>query len=423
MRFLFLSYYWLPSGKASIHLPLDLIRHFVKAGHQCTVLTVEEDGFTQKEKDAVVTVPGSVDVHRTFTLEPFMLYKLFIGKKPGEQLVASETISKENTSLSHRISLWIRLNLFVPDARIGWYPFAVGKGRKLLQESNFDAIISVGPPHSVHLAARKLSKKSGVPYIPIFIDPWVDIAYYKGLQRSNCTRSFDTKLEAATVRDALFSVLVTETLLRDFQIKYPPHADRMHTLYWGYDEDRFPESFEKTSSDEKVILHAGNIFDFQNPAALWKEIKRRIDQGEQYKIRFIGTVAPAVKASVKELGLEAITEYKGFLPYRDAVKEMQLADFLLVCATEPRHTPGKLFEYLRTHNRIIAFGEDNREVAQILEKSGCGRLYQYGENASDTLDAGPVTAPDTDFISSFDRSKIATQLIALIELAKKGLKK
>lgn len=53
-------------------------------------------------------------------LEPFNIYRKFIGKKKDEKLISSETISLDNKSLTHRISLWIRLNLFIPDARVGW---------------------------------------------------------------------------------------------------------------------------------------------------------------------------------------------------------------------------------------------------------------------------------------------------------------
>ncbi len=80
---------------------------------------------------------------------------------------------------------------------------------------------------------------------------------------------------------------------------------------------------------------------------LWKEIKRRTESGERFKIKFIGTVSPLIKQSIKNYGLESFTEYLGFLPYQEMLMELFKADYLLVCATERRHVPGKLFEYLR----------------------------------------------------------------------------
>ena len=115
-------------------------------------------------------VDPNLKVYKSKTFEPFNLYKKFIGKKKDEQLIASETISTTNKSLTHKISIWIRMNLFVPDARIGWYFSGVRKGKKIFNEENIDAIVSVGPPHSVHLIGLSLAKKFNKPFFPVFID-------------------------------------------------------------------------------------------------------------------------------------------------------------------------------------------------------------------------------------------------------------
>jgi glycosyltransferase involved in cell wall biosynthesis len=119
-------------------------------------------------------------------------------------------------------------------------------------------------------------------------------------------------------------------------------------------------------------LHAGNIFDYQNPEKLWKTIRIKINTGEKFKIKFLGTIGPAIKKSIEQNGLSKFTEYIGFLPYKEMLLELSSADYLLVCATEKRHVPGKLFEYLRTGKPIIAFGQDNEEVNKILQEANAG---------------------------------------------------
>ena len=76
------------------------------------------------------------------------------------------------------------MNLFIPDARMGWYFPSVVGGRKFLTGNYFDSIVSIGPPHTSHLIAKRLSKMFGIPHIPVFIDPWTDIIYYKNFKRS-----------------------------------------------------------------------------------------------------------------------------------------------------------------------------------------------------------------------------------------------
>ena len=55
----------------------------------------------------------------------------------------------------------------------------------------------------------------------------------------------------------------------------------------------------------------------------------------------------------------------------------------MVCASEPRHVPGKLFEYLRTGKPIIAFGDGNEEVKNILTDVNAGMLFRYSDDGSE----------------------------------------
>lgn len=43
---------------------------------------------------------------------------------------------------------------------------------KYLKENPVDAIVSTGPPQSMHLIARQLSRATGIPWVADFRDPW-----------------------------------------------------------------------------------------------------------------------------------------------------------------------------------------------------------------------------------------------------------
>lgn len=416
MRVLFITYYWPPSGKASLHWPLDIITHLHKLGCEPIVLTTKDETFTEKDESLLAKVNPDWKVIKAKAIEPFNLYRKFIGKKPGEKLIASETISLENKSLAHRISIWIRINLFIPDARIGWYFPSVRKAKKFLRKENIDAIISIGPPHTTHLIAKKISKIFSIPYYPVFIDPWVDIVYYKNLKRWSITKKIDYQLEKSVVENSKKIIFVTESMKQDYIKKYPFIKEKSFVLYWGYNEEDFmgisvnPLFKKRDSDNQKVIVHAGNIFDYQNPEMLWKEIKHRLDGGKKLRIKFIGTVAPLIKQSIRNYGLESITEYIGFLPYLKMIEELINADYLLVCATEKRHVPGKLFEYLRIGKPILAFGHDNEEVKQILDETKGGWLFRYDEELKGIFDKPIRNKFDIEQIKKYDRKNIAEKL-------------
>lgn len=420
MKILFITYYWPPSGKASLHWPLDIITHLYNLNCEPIILTTKDETFTEKDESLLTKVNPEWKVIKAKAIEPFNIYRKLIGKKPDEKLIASETISLENKNFAHRVSIWIRMNLFIPDARIGWYLPAIHAAKKFLLKEKVDAIISIGPPHTTHLVAKKLSDRFSIPFFPVFIDPWVDIVYYKNLKRSSLTKRIDNNLEKSVVDNAEKIIFVTNSMKDDYVRKYPQIKEKSFVLYWGFNEKDFEGlslnsvNKEKELSEEKVIVHAGNIFDYQNPEMLWKEVSRRIKSGEKFKIKFIGTISPAVKQSIKKYNLEPFTEYLGFLPYEKMLLELFKANYLLVCATEKRHVPGKLFEYLRIGKPIIAFGDDNEEVQQILKETKSGRLFRYDEEVREVFEKQFDVSPDLEAIKKFDRKNIAEGLIKIL---------
>lgn len=415
-KVLFISYFWPPSGKASLHWPLYIIKHLPRHGWQPSVLTVDEDSFSHTDESLLAEVDPSVRVIKTAANEPFSLYRSFLGKKDGKPLIASETISLSNTDWKHRIAIWIRMNLFVPDARVGWYFSAVGGGKRLIDSERPDVIVSIGPPHSAHLIGKRLSESFNIPHVPVLIDPWVDIVYYKDFKRNPLTVALDTHFERSTLKHSSHTIFVTNSSRDEYVKKYPWLVKKSSVLYWGYNEENFSgDPTVPVASSPEVLLHAGNIFDYQNPAGLWTAVAAEIAGGRNMRIRFVGTVSPGIKQAIIDAGLEGYTDYAGFLPYHEVVKEMMQATYLLVCATEKRHVPGKLFEYLRTGNRIIAFGDDNEEVAGILGSANAGVLFPYHYTANDIIARVQKTAPDPAAAHRFSRETIAGQLAGILD--------
>ena len=414
-KVLFITYYWPPSGKASLHWPLDIIRHLPKDEIEPIILTIEAETFTQKDESLLSKVDPNWRIIKSKALEPFDIYRIFIGKKKNEKLVSSETISTENKSLTHRIALWIRLNLFIPDARVGWNFTAIRAARRFIKKEKIDAIVSIGPPHSSHLIGLKLSKRFNIPQIPVLIDPWVDIVYYKNLKRSTITKMVDNHFEKSVLQNARQVVFVNKSTEEDYEKKYSFLKGKSNVLYWGYDEEAFKDlKTDKIINDEKTIVHAGNMFAYQNPKKFWKQIKIENDKGNKIVIRFVGTVDKVILEYLDSIGLKEKVQLMGFLPYQEVIKEILHADMLLVCSTEPRHVPGKLFEALRTGNPIIAFGDDNQEVKKIIEDANAGMMFRYDESGEEFFEKMNEFKVSSNRIENFDRESISEALYKIL---------
>lgn len=413
-KVLLITYFFPPSGKATVHFPLQMIKYLPGFGCEPIVLTVENEITSMRDESLLEQIDPALKIYKSKSFEPFDLYKKFTGKNKHDKYIESEAISLNNESFTHRLSIWIRMNLFIPDARIGWYFSAMKKAEQIYKKEKFDSIITIGPPHSTHLIGMKLSKTFNVAHIPVLIDPWVDIIYYKNFKRSKTTLMIDNHLEKKVLEHASQIIFVTETTRADYSTKYSFVKNKSEVLYWGYNEDDFSNLIYREKKEE-VLLHAGNIFDFQNPGNFWATIKKQIDGGRKLKLKFIGTVSPVIKKAIADAGLKSSTEYLGFLRYREMLTELVNADYLLVCATEPRHVPGKLFEYLRSGKPIIAFGNENNEVKQIIEKANAGMMFNYSESAEEFFNKKNDFRTDIDFVKTFDRKKTAERLTHILK--------
>ena len=157
------------------------------------------------------------------------------------------------------------------------------------------------------------------------------------------------------------------------------------------------------------------MFAYQNPKNFWKLIKIENEKGNKIVIRFVGSVDKEILDYLDSIGLKEKVQLAGFLPYKEMIKQILQADMLLVCSTEPRHVPGKLFEALRTGNPIIAFGNDNQEVKKIIKDANAGMMFRYDENGKEFLESLDKIKPDQNFVKKYNRAEISKEFYLIFK--------
>ncbi len=156
MRLLLVTYYFPPSGGAGVQRTLKWVKYLRDFGVEPVVLTVEAGAYPKTDATLARDVPPSVAVHRTRSLDPFGAYARLTGRSRQQAVAETSGHLGEGASPAERFARFVRANVFVPDARVGWVPFAVQRGLQLLRDEPFDAVLTSGPPHSVHLAGWML---------------------------------------------------------------------------------------------------------------------------------------------------------------------------------------------------------------------------------------------------------------------------
>ena len=189
-RVLIISYYWPPSGGAGVQRWLKFSKYLRDFGWEPVIYTPENPESPDVDKSLLKDIPPGIEVIKKQIWEPYDAYKRFIGQKKDEKIQAGFLSEKKRNPLFENISVWIRGNFFIPDARRFWIKPSIRFLIKYLAAHPVNAIVSTGPPHSMHLIALGLKKKLNIPWLADFRDPWTTIDFYHQL---HLTRQADKK--------------------------------------------------------------------------------------------------------------------------------------------------------------------------------------------------------------------------------------
>ena len=175
MKVLIVTYYWPPSGGSGVQRWLKFVKYLQEFGVEPIVYTVSNPKYAIMDASLANEIPKNVTILKQPICEPNSLLNIFKKNKVKE----SAGFLNPNPSLLGKLLQYIRANYFIPDARKFWVKPSVTFLSKFLEHNPVDAIITTGPPHSLHLIGLELKKKFDINWISDFRDPWTDIDYFE----------------------------------------------------------------------------------------------------------------------------------------------------------------------------------------------------------------------------------------------------
>lgn len=379
---LIVTYYWPPGSNPGVLRMLKTCKYLPEFGWQPVILTVKDGSYPSVDETLEGKVDSSVKVFKTQSWEPFRLFNFLTGKKGNTGTVGMANI-KDSKGLISRLSLWVRANIFIPDARLGWVPFAYKRAKKLIEEEGIDVVFTTGPPQSTHLVGLKLKKKLGIPWVMDLRDPWTGIYYNKFLPRTRLARNKDKDLEVEAVSAADYITTVSKGLKNEFWSV----NKNIELIYNGFDEDDFDfEPVGKLKNKFRVCFF-GNLLPNQDIDGLWKGIKTALEAKKElavnFELIFVGNVHEEILVKLQKLMPGTTIEKRPYMPHSEAVKMMSSVDVLLFIIPDAEDNEliltGKLFEYLASGSEILAVGPVNGNAAEVLDKTGRGRMLAYDD--------------------------------------------
>lgn len=377
-RVLMVHYYYPPLGGIGSVRAVKFARHLPRWGWSPTVLA-PRCGFYHEDPSLD---DASIDVQRTFSLELSRGVRRGLAGRDGHDLRPFRP--RGVAALLQRLA---RRWVYRPDGQVGWYPFALQVGRRLLRERRFDAVFSSSFPITAHLIARRLSVDHNLPWVADYRDPWTDVAVYDSRWR----RVLDRRLEAWLLSEAQAVITVSAGFARLLEAR---GAARVEVIPNGFD----PEDYPSPQPPEDVIAYLGTYYpSLQDLDTALQALGRLAESGAlgATRLRFVGEYGPELLSSLERFGLAGRSERTGFLPHRTALGQIARARVLLLAGLREQArddplagwVPGKVFEYLGTCRPILYVGNEDGEVADLLRREAGTSIVASGQvtNAATAL--------------------------------------
>jgi len=244
--------------------------------------------------------------------------------------------------------------LCVPDVRSGWDRCAV---RTVLRNvaGRIDLIVSASGSCTAHLAASRLARTLGVPWLADYGDPWS----HNPLRPASHfhIRRWNEILERRALRLCSAITVTTEATRELFQNWLGRVCPPVEVVPCGYTAPSTPAPAARPG--RPTILYAGTAGVGSRDI---RQFMRSLDAAAARCFRtvafeLVGSVSPAFAAAGGRLPHLEIRS-RAWVPYLESVRALSGADALLLIGnTTSLQIPGKVFNYLASGRPIIYIGQ------------------------------------------------------------------
>lgn len=380
-KLLVLSYYWPPASGPGVQRILKFVKYLSELGWEITVITPKEVGAPYFDEGMIKEIPKNVTIIHTKTKDPFRLYNFLKGKK-GKSIPVSIINDSKNSGIKDKLFLWIRANLFIPDARVGWNKYALKAAINIIESEQISHLITTGPPHSTHLIGLALKKHfNKLFWVADFRDPWSKIYLNEVLPRTKKTITIDNELETKVIKTMDHGIVVSKQMKLDFESL----NSKITVIPNGFDEDDVIIKDDSFSSNKFVLSYIGNFKGNQNVIELWKVIATLINEDSRFKeffeLRLTGRVASEVESEIKKNKIQNNVVFEGFVSHSEAVNKMIYSNLLLFVVPNAKNNKaiitGKLFEYLASKVPLFSIGPVDGDASFILSSLERDEMMDY----------------------------------------------
>jgi glycosyltransferase involved in cell wall biosynthesis len=414
-KLLIITYYWPPSGGPGVQRWLKFVKYLPDFNVQPIVYVPENPTYPIIDNGLQSEVSDNAIILKNKIVEPYGLASFF-GKNKTKKISSGIIPNQKKQSFLEKTLLWVRGNLFIPDASFLWVKPSVTYLKKYIQENDIDTIITSGPPHSLHLIGLQLKKELTIKWLADFRDPWTTIGYHKALKLSSYAEKKHKDLEKEVLNSADTIIVTSKTTKTEFQVIT---SRPIEVITNGYDI----EHVEKQPLDNKFSLaHIGSFLSERNPRILWQALQELVTENETFKndfqLKLIGATSQEVLDTISEFELTNYVLNLGYVSHQEAVEHQRKSQVLLLIEINSDETksiiPGKLFEYMISERPIIAIGPEGSDFAEIITSTNTGVFFTYDKKEE-------LKAVLLNYYELYQKNNLKVNAVGLQQYSRKNL--
>jgi len=330
--------------------------------------------------------------------------------------------------------------VFQPDNKIGWLPFALIRGRRLLTEKRFDAIISSAPPYTSHLIGALLARPYGIPLILDYRDDWISNprhSYPTRMHRDLAARMERFALSRATHVTVINESIRTKILERGAELL---GAEDVSVISHGYDDAVSHRATEMSSLDPKTVarvdsstvtfVYTGVFYDVQRPDTFLAGLARVLEESPSLRnvirARFIGLLPDYVMTMIHDLKLDDVVIYEGYMEHKKSIECLFDSDILWMTIGQAPGadgiSTGKLYEYFGTRKPVLGLVPEG-VAAEDIRRYGNGVVVDPDDedgaadairSLAESVLSGGLPEVNEAFVRSLHRRRLAQEMAGLI---------
>lgn len=316
---------------------------------------------------------------------------------------------------------------------IRWARRAYEKGRELIKQHRYDAVITRSPNDIAHLVGYMLKKKTGCRWIANWNDPAAPIwpGQYKQ-DFSSARQKKELEHTAMLLSSVDVNTFPSDSLRQHFIENFPFLRNRATGIlpHIGLIDSAWPKGEQKSDEMKIRFLHSGNLSSERNPETTFQAMRRLIDDGfDKFEFHIMGVINDYTIQLINKYNLDGYVKFIGSFPYIKALSKMQSYDVMVLL--EAKLDKGIFFaskftDYLQTGLPILAISPKTGFAINKLSGKK-GEYTAYNQDVDDIyraikqvlLDFNKNRHPDNDSRELYNDVSPKTVVNTLVDIIRR----